>query len=45
MRTVYGEVAQRGTRRTLDLNIRVLKEEEDGLERVSVDFSNIYRDA
>lgn len=40
-RTVDGEIAQCRTRRALHLNVRVLEEEQDGLQRVAVDLSDI----
>lgn len=40
-RTVDGEVAQGGARSPLDLEVGVLEQEQDGLERVAVDFADI----
>lgn len=39
--TVDCEVAQGGTRGSLHLDVGVLEQEQDGLERVPVDFSDI----
>jgi hypothetical protein len=41
-RTVDGQVAQRGTRRALHLDVGVLEQKQNGLQRVAVDFSNIW---
>jgi len=40
-RTVDGEVAQGGTGGTLHLDVGVLEQEEDGLQGVAVDLSDI----
>lgn len=40
-RTVDGQVAQRRACRPLDLDVRVLQEEQDGLQCVSIDLSHI----
>lgn len=42
-RTVDSQVAERSTRRALDLDIVRLEEKEDRLERFARDFSNILR--
>lgn len=44
-RTVDGEVAQGGTGGTLHLNVWVLEQKQDGLERVAVDLSDIWAGA
>jgi hypothetical protein len=43
--TVYGQIAQGGTRCTLHFNVGVLEQEQDRLQGVSVDLSDIYTDA
>jgi hypothetical protein len=40
--TVYRQVAQGGTRCTLHFDVGVLEQEQDRLQRVSVDLSDIY---
>ena len=40
--TVHREVTEGGTRCTLHLNVWVLEQEQDGLQRVPVDLSDIY---
>lgn len=40
-RTVDGEVTERGAGGTLHLNVWVLKQEQNGLEGLAVDFSDI----
>ena len=44
-RTIYAQVAERCTRRTLDLNIVRLEEEEDRLERVAGNLADVLREA
>jgi hypothetical protein len=41
--TVDSEVAKRGAGSSLHFDVGALKEEKDGLQRVTVDFSYIYR--
>ena len=41
-RTVYGEVAEGGACGTLNLDVWVLEEEQDRLEGVAVDLSDIW---
>lgn len=41
VRTIYGEIAERGTRRSLDFDIGGFEEEEDRLEGVFIDGSDI----
>jgi hypothetical protein len=41
-RTVDGQVAQGGARSSLDLEIGVLEQEQDGLEGITVDFADIW---
>jgi hypothetical protein len=41
-RTVDSQVAQGGARCSLDLEIRVLEQEQDGLEGIAVDFADIW---
>jgi hypothetical protein len=41
-RTVDRQVAQGGARSSLDLEIRVLEQEQDGLEGIAVDFADIW---
>ena len=40
--TVDGQVAQGCARRSLHLDVGVLEQEEDRLQGVAIDFSNIY---
>lgn len=42
-RTVDSQVAQGGARGTLNLDVWVLEQEEDGLEGVAVDFSDVWQ--
>jgi hypothetical protein len=39
--TVYSQVSQRRTRSPLHLDVRVLKEEQYGLEGITIDFPHI----
>ena len=41
LRTIHGQIPQRSTGCSLHLYVIILKEKEDGLEGVSVDFSDI----
>ena len=41
-RTVDSQVAEGGARSSLDLEIRVLEQEQNGLEGIAVDFADIW---
>ena len=41
LHTIYGQISQRSAGRSLYFYVVVLEEKEDGLEGVSVDFSDI----
>jgi hypothetical protein len=41
--TVYGQVAQCRTRRTLHLDVGILEEKQDGLQGIAIDLSDIWR--